>query len=196
MTDRCEALEKAAADGHGCGSEWSQAHHSKRHAEDADRAGPVSATERPACVRAGSFDPGMRSALPSVGSIAQAGAFGAALGGISTGVSELARAKRGETTLDEAMANVAKSSAQGATTMAVASVAAHVVRSHPMFSFIALAAAGIGALTMLSGTSPGKGTGGAGGNRRPTKPKATSPAKPVPVSEAAPSAEPSATPAS
>lgn len=192
MPDRDEALEKAEADHcHGAPG-WSCARHSHWHGKHEQSEGPTSAAERCACPRAGSTETEMRSALPSVGSIAQAGAFGAALGGISTGVTELARAKRGETTLDEAMANVAKSSAQGATTMAVASVAAHVVRSHPMFSFIALAAAGVGALTMLSGAASGKGAASTG-NRRPVKPTASSSKKPAP--EAALSAEPSASPA-
>ena len=96
-----------------------------------------------------------RPILPSVGTIVQAGAFGAALGGMTTGVLELARVKRGEISSDEALRNVVKSSAQGAATMAVATVAAQVVRSHPIFGFVALAAAGIGALAILSGASAG-----------------------------------------
>ena len=92
-----------------------------------------------------------KSVLPSMSSVVQAGAFGAALGGVTTGVQEMARVKQGEITTDEAIENVVKSSAQGATTMAVASVAAQVVRSHPVFGFIALAAAGIGAFVLLSG---------------------------------------------
>lgn len=196
MTDRDEALEKAGADHCHDAPGWSCARHSHRHGKHERSEGPASATERRACPRAGSTETQVRSALPSVGSIAQAGAFGAALGGISTGVTELARAKRGETTLDEAMANVAKSSAQGATTMAVASVAAHVVRSHPMFSFIALAAAGFGALMMLSGTAAGKAAAKASaGNRRPVNPTAGSSKKPAPAPEAVPSAGPSASPA-
>ena len=93
--------------------------------------------------------------LPSVGTIVQAGAFGAALGGMTTGVLEMARVKRGEISSDEAIRNVVKSSAQGAATMAVAAVAAQVVRSHPIFGFVALAAAGIGALAILSGANAG-----------------------------------------
>lgn len=93
--------------------------------------------------------------LPSVGTIVQAGAFGAALGGMTTGVMEMARVQRGEISSDEAIRNVVKSSAQGAATMAVAAVAAQVVRSHPIFGFVALAAAGVGALAILSGASAG-----------------------------------------
>ncbi len=92
-----------------------------------------------------------RSILPSTSSVVQAGAFGAALGGVTTGVQEIARVQRGEITTGEAVERVVKSSAQGAATMAVASVAAQVVRSHPVFGFIALAAAGIGAFVLLSG---------------------------------------------
>ncbi len=99
-----------------------------------------------------------QSILPSASSVVQAGAFGAALGGMTTGVMEMARVKNGEITTDEAIQNVVKSSARSAATMAVASVASQVVRSHPVFGFIALAAAGIGAFVMLSGpngkTSP------------------------------------------
>lgn len=91
--------------------------------------------------------------FPSVGAIVQAGAFGAALAGVTTGVLELARVKQGEITTDEALQAVVKSSAQGAATMAVASIAAHVVRAHPVFGFIALASAGIGAFVLLSGAN-------------------------------------------
>lgn len=97
-----------------------------------------------------------RSVLPSMSSVVQAGAFGAALGGVTTGVQEMARVKKGEITTDEAIESVVKSSAQGAMTMAVASVASQVVRSHPVFGFIALAAAGIGAFVILSGKSDTK----------------------------------------
>ncbi|MFO1128224.1 MAG: hypothetical protein U1E66_07340 [Rhodospirillales bacterium] len=98
-----------------------------------------------------------RSLLPSAGSVVQAGAFGAALGGMTTGVVEMARVRQGAITTEEATRNVVKSSAQGAATMAVASVAGQLVRSHPMFSFIALAAAGIGAFAILSGAGGEKG---------------------------------------
>lgn len=97
-----------------------------------------------------------RSVLPSMSSVVQAGAFGAALGGVTTGVQDMARVKKGEITTDEAIENVVKSSAQGAMTMVVASVASQVVRSHPVFGFIALAAAGIGAFVILSGKSETK----------------------------------------
>ena len=92
-----------------------------------------------------------RSILPSIGSVVQAGAFGAALGGMTAGVAEMARVRQGEITTEQAMENVVKSSAQSAATMAVASVAAQVVRSHPVFGFVALATAGLGAFLLLSG---------------------------------------------
>ncbi len=100
---------------------------------------------------------GAGSLLPGAGSVVQAGAFGAALGGMTTGVAEMARVRQGQISTEEATRNVVRSSAQGAATMAVAAVAGQLVRSHPMFSFIALAAAGIGAFAALSGAggSPG-----------------------------------------
>lgn len=88
--------------------------------------------------------------LPNPGSVIQSGAFGAALGGMSAGVMEMARVKNGEISPDEAIRNVAKNSAQSAATMAVATVAAQIVRSRPIFGFIALAAAGVGAFIILS----------------------------------------------
>ncbi len=91
-----------------------------------------------------------RSMLPSPGAVLQAGAFGAALGGITAGVTETARVKQGEITTDEAVSNVIKSTGQSAVTMIVASVAGQVVRSHPLIGLAALAAAGIGAVVMLS----------------------------------------------
>ena len=113
-----------------------------------------------------------RSVLPSMSSVVQAGAFGAALGGVTTGVQEMARVKQGEITTDEALENVVKSSAQGATTMAVASVAAQVVRSHPVFGFIALAAAGIGAFILLSGGNKKKIAQSADATELPEEPAA------------------------
>lgn len=75
---------------------------------------------------------------------------------MTTGVMEMARVRQGVITSEEATRNVVKSSAQGAATMAAASVAGQLVRSHPVFSFIALAAAGIGALAMLSSAGANK----------------------------------------
>ena len=108
-----------------------------------------------------------RPVLPSVSSVLQAGAFGAALGGMTAGVTEIARVKRGEITTEQAMETVVKSSAQSAATMAVASVAAQVVRSHPVFGFVTLAAAGIGAFLLLSGRNEKP--------RQPTSPVTTDP---------------------
>lgn len=88
--------------------------------------------------------------FPPVSTILQAGTFGAALGGITAGVMELTRVKRGEITSEEAVGNVAKSTAQSAATMAVASIAGHMVRAHPLIGIAALAAAGVGAVMMLS----------------------------------------------
>ena len=92
---------------------------------------------------------GPHPVLPRMGSVLQAGAFGAVLGGVTTGVTEWARVKQGETSKEAAVENVVKSSAQSAATMAVATVAAHAVRSNPIFGVLALAAAGFGALLVL-----------------------------------------------
>lgn len=102
-----------------------------------------------------------RSILPRASTVIQAGAFGATLGGVTAGVSEIARVKQGEITTDQAIENVVKSSAQGAATMAVATVAAQVVRSHPVFGFVALAAAGLGAFYVLSGAGKKRTAAGA-----------------------------------
>lgn len=87
--------------------------------------------------------------LPRWGSVVQAGAFGAILGGVTTGVTEWARVRKGETTTDAAVETVVRSSAQTAATMAVATVAGHAVRTNPLFGVLALAAAGLGALLVL-----------------------------------------------
>ena len=92
---------------------------------------------------------GPHPVLPRMGSVLQAGAFGAVLGVVTTGVTAWARVKQGETTKEAAVENVVKSSAQTAATMAVATVAAHAVRSNPIFGVLALAAAGFGALLVL-----------------------------------------------
>jgi hypothetical protein len=92
---------------------------------------------------------------------------------MTTGVMEMARVKQGEISTDEAIRNLVKSSAQGAATMVVASVAAHVVRSHPVFGLAALAAAGIGAFMLLSGAGTGSARAAPAGNL-PDKPTTTS----------------------
>lgn len=120
-------------------------HSGHRHAVPA----PSSAAPQPTETATSSLRPG-------IASIVQAGAFGAVLGGMGAGVVELARVKQGEITSNEAVRNVVKSSAQGAATMAVASLAGQVVRSHPVVGVIVLAAAGIGALTVLSNASANK----------------------------------------
>lgn len=90
------------------------------------------------------------SPLPPLDTVVQAGAFGAVLGGVTSGVMEAARVRHGDITSRQAVEHVAKNTAQSAVTMAIASVAAHVVRAHPIFGYIALAGAGVGAVMMLS----------------------------------------------
>lgn len=125
------------------------------------------------------------SLRPTVVSIVQAGAFGAALGGMSAGVAELARVKQGEISSDQAVRNVMRSSAQGAATMAVASLAGQVVRAHPVIGVLVLAAAGIGALTVLGNVTPNagavaaaprRGTTAAKGTKKPARPAGEAPA--------------------
>lgn len=118
-----------------------------RDHEHAPYEGNVAAAADPAPASASAQE--VRSILPKWGSVAQAGAFGAILGGVTSGVAEFARVRQGEISTDEAVETVVKSSAQSAATMAVASVAAHVVRSHPVFGVLALAAAGVGAFLVL-----------------------------------------------
>ena len=117
-------------------------HHDRAGDEDPNKAqAPVGGNE--------TAPPETRSVLPKWSSVAQAGAFGAILGGVTSGVTEFARVRQGEISTEEAVETVVKSSAQSAATMAVASVAAHVVRSHPVFGVLALAAAGLGAFLVL-----------------------------------------------
>lgn len=130
-----------------------RAHHHHHHAGTEGQGSVAQGVRGQRFTGPGVVEQEARSILPSVGTIVQAGAFGAALGGMTTGVMEMARVKQGEITSDEAIRNVVKSSAQGAATMAVASVASQVVRSHPVFGIIALAAAGIGAFVILSGAN-------------------------------------------
>lgn len=87
--------------------------------------------------------------LPSAGSIIQAGAFGAALSGVTAGLTETLRVQAGEITAAEAVQDVAKSSLQGALTMAVASSVGHMVRARPVIGLAILATAGIGAFLMM-----------------------------------------------
>jgi|GEM_PF-6678036 len=84
-----------------------------------------------------------------VGGAVRAGLVGAVFTGVTSGVIETARVRNGEIETEEAVRNVAKSSAQGAATMAVASVAANAARAYPLVSVFVLAAAGIGALLLM-----------------------------------------------
>lgn len=123
--------------------------------------------------KGGAVQQEVKSLLPSTSSLVQASAFGAALGGMTTGVMEMARVKKGEVTTDQAVKNIASASAQGAATMAVATVASQVVRSHPVFGFVALAAAGLGAFVLLSGgdrkpVAPANGTQGPDARGKPS----------------------------
>ena len=166
------AASPRASDAGSAGASAEQAEQAVRDHEQvmhgrAGQAGPVArhAEQEPTATES-------RSILPGAGALLQAGAFGAALGGMTTGVMEMGRVKQGEITTDEAMRNVVKSSAQGAATMAVATVASHIVRSHPVFGFIALAAAGIGAYVTLKGVDPKAESTGATPVESPTtKPK-------------------------
>lgn len=87
--------------------------------------------------------------LPSSGAVIQAGAFGAALSGVTTGIADTMRVQAGEITPAEAAQDVARASLQGALTMAVASTVGHMVRARPIIGLAILATAGIGALMMM-----------------------------------------------
>ncbi len=173
------------ADGEPCGDAGAQGCHEAASGQQALSVRPQPGAPAPAGVAPSV--PARRTLLPSVASVVQAGAFGAALGGIGTGVSELARVKQGEIGSDEAIRNVVKSSVQGATTMAVASVAGHMVRAHPVVGFVVLAAAGVGALTVLSNVKPKKKAPVAKAHRAGA-PGATPAKKPAPASGKAASA--------
>lgn len=88
--------------------------------------------------------------LPSAGAVIQAGAFGAALSGVTTAVSAAMLVKAGHMTTGEAVKDVSKAAVQGAATMAVASTVAHVVRARPMIGLAVLAVAGIGLFMMMA----------------------------------------------
>lgn len=90
--------------------------------------------------------PVQEAALPSAGTVLQAGAFGAALGGVTTGLADTVRLRDGEITRDEAVRDVAKASLSGAASMAVAATAAHVARARPVLGLGLLAVAGLGLL--------------------------------------------------
>lgn len=124
--------------------------------------------------------------LPRWGSVVQAGAFGAILGGVTTGVTEWARVRKGETTTEAAVETVVRSSAQTAATTAVASVAGHAVRTSPLFGVLALAAAGLGALLVL-GNAQTKRPQPSSARRKTTSASASDPAtRRPPAAEADP----------
>lgn len=86
--------------------------------------------------------------LPPLGTVVQAGAFGAVLGGATTGLVNTMRAHSGEISREEAVRETVQMAAQGAASMAIASVAAHVVRVHPTFGLVTLLGVGVAALAM------------------------------------------------
>ena len=86
--------------------------------------------------------------LPTGDAIMKAGAFGAILGVAVGGVASYARMRAGEITQDEAIKETLASGARNAATMAVASVASHVVRTNPVIGFAALGAVGVGVLAI------------------------------------------------
>lgn len=96
-------------------------------------------------MEAGPVKPGL---LPPLGTVVQAGAFGAVLGGATTGLVNTMRAHSGEISREEAVRETVQMAAQGAASMAIASVAAHAVRVHPTFGLVALVGVGVAALAM------------------------------------------------
>lgn len=88
--------------------------------------------------------------LPSAGAVIQAGAFGAALSGVTTAISAAMLVKAGHMNTSDAVKDVSKAAVQGAATMAVASTVAHVVRARPVIGLAVLAVAGIGLFMMMS----------------------------------------------
>lgn len=89
--------------------------------------------------------------LPPTAAVIEAGAFGAAMGGIGTGISESMAVRAGERTREEAVSATARGAVQGALTMSVASVVAHVVRVQPLFGLGLLAVIGLGAFKVMGG---------------------------------------------
>ena len=88
--------------------------------------------------------------LPTGDAIVKAGAFGAILGVAVGGVASYARLRSGEISQDEAIKETLSSGARNAATMAVASVASHVVRTNPVIGFAALGAVGVGVLAVAN----------------------------------------------
>lgn len=86
--------------------------------------------------------------LPPVGKVVQAAAFGAILGGATTGAVNAMRVKSGEIDSDEAVHETAQMAARSAASMAIASVAAHVVRVYPLVGVLTLVAVGAAIVSM------------------------------------------------
>lgn len=91
-------------------------------------------------------EPGL---LPPAEVIVEAGAFGAAMGGVGTGIATGIAVRSGEMTVKEAARDVARNSVNGALTMSVATVVAHMVRARPMLGVGIVAVLGLGALALL-----------------------------------------------
>lgn len=91
---------------------------------------------------------GRGGVLPSATTMLQAGAFGAILGGATTGAVNAMRVKAGEIDRDQAVQETVGVAARGAASMAIASIAAHLVRSFPAVGLVTLLAVGAAALTM------------------------------------------------
>lgn len=87
--------------------------------------------------------------LPSASSMLQSGAFGALLGAATSGISNYAEYKQGKKSKEDAFADVAKNTVQGAATMVVASIATHIVRTNPLLGVAALVAGGVGSYILL-----------------------------------------------
>jgi len=87
--------------------------------------------------------------LPPSNEIIKAGAFGAILGMATSGLGNYGRVKAGEINTEEAVGETLTDGAKTAATMAVASVASHIVRAHPVAGFAALAAVGAGTFLVI-----------------------------------------------
>ena len=107
--------------------------------------------------------------LPSAGAVIQAGAFGAALSGVTSAVTNAMLVKAGHMTTNEAVKDASKAAVQGAATMAIAATVAHAVRARPVIGLAVLAAAGIGLFMMMGekkakAAAPAKADDAASGN--------------------------------
>lgn len=94
--------------------------------------------------------PSRPSILPTAGAVIQAGAFGAALSGVTTAVTNAMMVKAGQMTVGDAAKDASKAAVQGAATMAVAATVAHAVRARPVIGLAVLAVAGVGLFMMMT----------------------------------------------